>query len=242
MKRSDVAKLIPHDLFRIYRRSIYHDERYLHDRLKSEGPETPMDLSLKPCVEKGAIFIHIPKCAGISIALELFGCRAGGHLTLTNYKQIFSQKDFDRLFKFTFVRNPWDRLISAYHFICEGGMNESDKLVADHSVRRFTGFNDFVENYMMKENFEDILHFQHQWNFVCETDVSPPKVDFIGRYENLANDFQTVSASLGQSKTLPLSNASQSRPRDYRMSYTDRTRDIVREIYARDISLFGYSF
>ena len=56
------------------------------------------------------IFVHIPKAAGISINKSLFNNLGGGHIPLINYQLIFPKEEFENYFKFTIVRNPWDRL------------------------------------------------------------------------------------------------------------------------------------
>ena len=52
------------------------------------------------------IFVHIPKCAGVSIASSLFGNLGGGHATLSEYRLVFDCREFNRYFKFAVVRNP----------------------------------------------------------------------------------------------------------------------------------------
>lgn len=84
--------------------------------------------SYKPLDNLKCIFVHIPKTAGISISRSIFGNLGGGHTKIRDYELIFSAKDFNNYFKFTFVRNPWDRIFSAYRFLKNGGINEEDNL------------------------------------------------------------------------------------------------------------------
>jgi len=65
------------------------------------------------------IFVHIPKTAGVSICRSLFENLAGGHTTIAKYQIIFSKKEFDRYFKFTFkigVKSTFD-LYTYYPFV-----------------------------------------------------------------------------------------------------------------------------
>jgi hypothetical protein len=75
---------------------------------------------------------------------------------------------------------------------------------------------------------------------------SMKKVDFVGRYENLENDFKVVANELGLETgvTLPRLNSKNSRRkgRHYTEFYTKETRDLIAEIYAEDIKMFGYKF
>src|ERR1700746_1966012 len=69
------------------------------------------------------IFIHIPKTAGSSVVEVLFGERSR-HIPYFEYEQANPGK-FRRYFKFSFVRNPWDRLVFSYFFLRAGWMRET---------------------------------------------------------------------------------------------------------------------
>ena len=71
------------------------------------------------------IFIHIPKTAGSSIVEMLFN-EPSRHIPYFVYRDANPEK-FRQFFKFAFVRNPWDRLVSTYFFLREGGVNEDDR-------------------------------------------------------------------------------------------------------------------
>ncbi len=83
--------------------------------------------SLQPFDRLRCIFVHIPKAASVSVCRGLFGELAGGHAHIGVYQLAFSHLEFSSYFKFAFVRNPWDRLFSAYAFLRDGGMDESDR-------------------------------------------------------------------------------------------------------------------
>lgn len=69
------------------------------------------------------IFIHIPKVAGISLIHALgFEHEHRWHMPLKYYQHI-SEEKFEQYFKFAFVRNPWDRVFSAYQFLAQGGLS-----------------------------------------------------------------------------------------------------------------------
>lgn len=187
------------------------------------------------------IFVHIPKCAGISVVKSLFGDFDCGHTSLKRYQIMFSPEDFNRYFKFTIVRNPFDRLVSAFLFMKKGGINEKDKLWAERKFARYDDFDAFVKGWVNRWNVARALHFRPQSSFIC---ISPGRhrLDFIGYFENLESDFGLIANKLHINSSLITTNRNESREKDYRQYYTDETRAIVAEVYADDLNLLGYSF
>lgn len=81
------------------------------------------------CHQKKCIFIHIPKCAGTSIEqfikdhgrndlqfIGLYQNRSLHHLTAIELKIIIKEQIFHHYYKFSVVRNPYDRLLSEYYW------------------------------------------------------------------------------------------------------------------------------
>ncbi len=84
-----------------------------------------------------------------------------------------------------------------------------------------------------------LISYQHQ--FILD-DNGHLLVDFVGRFENLQDDFVYVCQRIGLPHlSLPHVNASHRRP-DYRSYYNEYTKHLVEEYFRRDIELFGYSF
>jgi len=157
---------------------------------------------------------------------------------------VFSKRDFESFFKFAFVRNPWDRLLSAYNFLTSGGMSEGDRLWAERNLSGISGFEEFVKGHLRKRNIFSSIHFIPQYRFLCRPHSTDVRVDFIGKYESLDRDFRTVreKIGLGTAGELPHFNRGKSGAGDYRQAYTRETRDIVAGVYRQDIELFGYAF
>jgi hypothetical protein len=196
--------------------------------------------SLAPFDELRCIFVHIPKCAGKSVGEALFGGFTG-HFYLRQYEMLFSREEFDRYFKFTFVRNPWDRTVSAFEFLKQGGLNQADREWAERHLARIDDFEQFCREWLTPENANDALFFTPQHRFLRLGSGFGPAVDFVGRVENLAEDFTHVAKRLGIDTSVPHLNRS-SRRSDFRSYYSPETRRIVESVYAEDIELFGYTF
>jgi hypothetical protein len=195
--------------------------------------------SMKPFDERRCIFVHIPKTAGVSVAKSLFGNLAGGHTRIATYKKVFSPEEFHSYFKFTFVRNPWDRVVSAFTFLKGEAISEWQWQWAHEHLAEFDSFEDFVLRWLTDENIPKGTHFDLQSGYVCDSG-DEPEVDYIGHFETLANDFSWIAEKLGVQAQLAQLNAS--KHRDYRGYYSDRTAAIVEKVYERDIEMFGYDF
>lgn len=191
------------------------------------------------------IFIHISKTAGTSIenVLRDESCQLLpnqwdtahvphtplNHLTLQELVDynILTAAQLNSYFKFCFVRNPWDRLIS--EIFCRWMSPWFQALTTEERIRRAcqlatapTG----VAN-----------HLRPQQDFVSAAGLA---MDFIGRFEYLEADFAYLCHLLGLTSTLPHLNRS---TRDaYQTYYTAETQALVAATYQRDIAAFHYEF
>ena len=138
------------------------------------------------------------------------------------------------------MRNPWDRLHSAYHFLRRDGLGEKDKLFAQTHLQ-FPSFDEFVKRWVNEENIRSFVHFLPQHHFLCLPGRRRPAVDFLGRFESLAEDYETVRARVPGAKPLEHLNRTDDRP-SYLDEYSDESREIVARVYRRDIAMLGYAF
>jgi len=204
--------------------------------------------------KKKIIFVHIPRCGGVSITLSdpIFNTEPNfdAHLRLNDYslKGYFGTQGPNEYFKFAFVRNPWDRLVSIYNFWKQ--QDESHPFWEWDSHRSLyikdnnISFRRFVREVFKKNPifFKDkrcsdfaVPHLRECFQYI------EGGIDFVGRFENLQKDFNTVCDKIGIDRiTLPHKN--KSRHKHYSKYYNRKTRKIVAEMYANDIKNFGYSF
>lgn len=230
------------------------------------------------CHPYRCVFLHIPKTGGISVEhvfLALVGLTwdtraplllrgnddpAKGpprlaHLKATEYVSCgyLTQEQFDAYFKFSFVRNPWDRMVSEYKY-------------RGHPMRMT--FKRWLLEHLPPPGFTDAYcHIVPQHEYLYDAD-GRLLADFVGRYESLQADFDVVCERLGIARTpLPHENRSLEAPRirslndikkrirrwlwtlrprnvypHYTQYYDAESRELVRRLYRRDIDTFGYAF
>jgi hypothetical protein len=202
------------------------------------NPSPKGDFSLKPFDEHQAIFIHITKTAGTSVAKSLFGYLPY-HYTAIQYRVFYGRETFKDYFKFAFVRNPWDRLYSAYRYLKAGGWNEEDKAWGKRHLSHYDDFNDFVLDWLTLDNIKKHIHFKPQYEFICDRNDNL-LIDYLAYFETLNEDFGKIAAHLNISTSLESHNKNPGN--SYMDVYSDHAKSRVAEIYAKDIALFGYSF
>jgi len=187
---------------------------------------------------KKCIFVHIPKTAGLSVCSGLLNINAVGHMPLGYYYRVLGDEKFNQYYKFTFVRNPWDRVFSAYNYLRKGGISKDDlkwKPVFD----QFNDFNDFVERWLDEENMFLILHFMPQIYFL-KSASGLIAFDFIGRFETLEEDYEKLRLRFN-GDPLKKVNITQ-KTQTYQDAYNQASIDKVAKLYQKDIEILGYDF
>ena len=187
-----------------------------------------------------AIFLHIPKTGGVWVAESLFDSHAASHTPLYMYLALYGARDFDRMFKFAFVRNPWTRLASAYHFLRAGGLTDTDRDWAEANMMDYEDINDFVETGLERPEIRNWVHFQNQTYFLRDPRTGRVGVDFLGRFETLRDDYAKVAARLGSSAELPHLNATKKTSKKG-PALSARSIRRIGEIYHEDAVALDYT-
>jgi len=183
-------------------------------------------------------FIHIPKTAGTSIhqwmnGLKNFDRDLNNHI-YEKCKRIAPSnkghpiretidKEFDELGTvFTVVRNPWDRFVSAYFFMIQGGMLSSG-----------TSFKHFVKN-------------KNLWKFISIKQVCYVEdTDIVMKFENITEDFKQVQDFYNDYRHLGHERETKNRKkRKYHEMYENDKKliDIIGNFYQEDVEKFGYKY
>lgn len=187
----------------------------------------------------GVIFVHVPKAAGTSVSHELYG-RSLGHLKAREIRAACPGA-FAHLFCFSLVRNPWDRVLSAYRFVRSGG-------TAVAGVRRaqrygggaFRSFDAFLHEWLVHQDLSRTDYvFQRQCDFLLDAD-GVLLVDHVGRVEAMADTLSVVGCRIGRPVPVRRMN-SLSTGEDFRRAYrSSEAIELVEAVYREDIQRFGY--
>ena len=196
--------------------------------------------------QKRFLFVHIPKTAGNSIqsalrdysedelialrkeqdGIERFGLRnpkykIRKHSTLSDYRDALGDEQFRVLYKFTCVRNPWDRMVS-YYFTPTQNPEAWNR----------TKFHEIISKAVSAQEYLRL----------DDRDEDPfANVNYVMRFENLADDFRAVCEAIGISPpALPQYNRSSRE--HYSNYYDDELCELVRTRFAAEIERFNYMF
>jgi hypothetical protein len=171
------------------------------------------------------------------------------HLSALEYVQCghITQQEFSGYYKFSFVRNPWARLVSEYRY---------------RNFLSHKNFKDFVMNKLPAPGRDDkYRHIMPQTEMLYD-EAGNLLVDFVGKFEHLQHDFDQVCKHLGfEDSSLPHINSSDKKSRELRRKvrnflhrndeselrnyvdfYDTETRETVSKLYRADIENFGYNF
>lgn len=210
-------------------------------------------------MDKNIIFIWIPKTAGTSIWSHLV--KQGnsvdklwiqpdkfknqkivtfGHISIPSLlsQGIMSAYYFNNSFKFAFVRNPWDRLVSLYYYF------RSNRTYKKRYISTIKDFDFFCKNLHVPTigfyNVKGLSQCNNQADWLLDKD-GRLLVDFIGRFENLQEDYKKVCDIIGL-KPIRLPHLKKTKRYHYSVYYNKETKQIIADRFKKDIGMFNYDF
>lgn len=195
------------------------------------------------------VFVHIQKTGGSSVRKILVP-------KLLDYEEVGFKHDLSKwhwqmlpdwndCYKFCFVRNPWERLVSWYSMVMQKQslLAQSQNKLWQYAITESKSFEEFV-----KKCTEEISDYGGRKSFAynqidyISDENGKILVDFIGRYENFSGDMRHVAHTLGIEEDVVPVHENRSKHRHYSSYYSEELKAIVADRYARDIEFFGYEF
>lgn len=145
----------------------------------------------------------------------------------------FPGDDVNGFFKFAFVRNPWDRLLSCW---CD--KRYVNKHTSKEAKGEQTPFKDYVKSYRGENMY---LHTNRHAQMQCAAFLNV-EMDFVGRLENAHEDFSAICDRLDVDPPEEILHKNITDHKHYTEYYDDETRKIVEDMYRDDIEMFNYKY
>ncbi len=208
------------------------------------------------------IFIHIPKTAGSSIERALmqssgefrffkpedfnveklpphvYGYNGINRWDIKHLPARFLKDSYNDYFKFCFVRNPWDLVVSCYFWWIQQTKMEFRKLQG--KLLEKIGFTNYAVS-CYTDYINEIFHCgMGQCYWIMDEDNKTAIVDYIGHFENLQEDFNTVCEIVGIEK-IQLATVNKSEHKPFYEYYDDTVAKLIEYKYMWDVKRFGYT-
>lgn len=155
-------------------------------------------------------------------------CKFNSHLHALEIEELLPSEIYNKFYKFGFVRNPWDWQVSLYHYMSQIKDHHQGEL-----AKKFSSFDEYLEWRVNNDKRTQKDFFYDKSNNL--------KVDFVGKLENLTNDFNFICKQIGINASLEHKNSSK-RSNDYRKYYNTHTKNLLADHFEDDIKLFNYEF
>lgn len=187
--------------------------------------------------KRKSIYYGIPKVASTSLQNILY--MKGFKRIDLNQGEGYKERN---CFKFALVRNPYDKLVSCY----ENKIKKPYDLwvVATNYKKIYEDmpFKEFVKAISSIPDNEADRHFKSQCFFLMSKQgkLIP---DFIGKFENLEEDYKKICKKIGIKNPPKLPHKRKSiRKKTYKDYYDEETKKLIYERYKKDFQFFGYEF
>lgn len=186
----------------------------------------------------GALFVHIPKTAGVSVCHAIYGTdELFDHAPASGW-QHFNPERFKRLFSFSLMREPADRFGSAFYYLRNVALTDKDNAFGRRVLAAFNTPDALLvamaRDRILRAKVMSWVHFTPQAWYLTDR-AGQVIVDYIGRVETFDDSMDEIAARIGKSYTPIHSNASK-RPKSLDLS--PPARSMLERLYAEDFALY----
>ncbi len=154
----------------------------------------------------------------------------------------YDYKTLKNAWSFAFVRNPWDRLVSTYHSQVENSLEPCFQTHPEYNIVEGMTFPSFIKQ-IQKLSYPPEwwdAHIRPQWYSTCNW-RQEIILDYIGKFENYTEDLRNIQKHMSLEPIRP-KTINKTKREHYQCYYNHITKNIVAEIYEKDIDLFKYSY
>lgn len=161
-------------------------------------------------------------------------------LEVKNKINKINKEIWDGYFKFAFVRNPWDRLVSAFYHFKETNKDRVFSKLSKvcNKKGKYITFKEFVIACLVNKAIKNI-HWEPQYLVVCDKDKNII-LDHIARFERFDEEISFIFNKIKLDEKINHLNFS--KHEHYTYYYDEETINIAEEYYKTDIEMFGYKF
>ena len=135
-------------------------------------------------------------------------------------------ENWDNYFKFAFVRNPWDLIVSWFSFY-------------NTPRRRKQGTSVSFDEWIERKIWQNKLEFRQCYDRIYDNN-DKLMIDYVGKLEFINIDFKRICKKIGIKQTLEHKNRSRHKP--YQYYYNEKTKQVIANLFHKDIELFKYKF
>lgn len=192
------------------------------------------------------IFVHVQRTAGSSVEKWLCGEDwwriepETKHMLVSQAKRKYSKYWHD-YFKFSIVRNPWDRVVSMTKFGEFLGVHLKNRIINVDKYKNKYGYPLTIENdprFSKRKNLVNENHSEHQ----VYQNILDDELDFVATYENLYEDMKYVKDKIGIKTPFNYKRAQTKNKKDYRTYYNEEKIEEIRDLYYWDVVNYNYEF
>lgn len=181
------------------------------------------------------IFISIPKTGTISVRQSLGLNSRYNHMPAKKIRNKIGEEKWSECYKFSFIRNPYDRLVSWYFFHKD---TQNIKLYKQYNFKQWLF--DGCPNHWTKGTGSGTLKPLSLHDYLLDEEDNL-MVDFVGRVESINKDFQELTKIIGV-PPVKLKHTNRSKRKNYQTYYDKESRGQVQKLFAKDLELFKYKF
>lgn len=214
--------------------------QYFHAFWSRSLPIYQAPLAVQDAV--GALFVHIPKTAGVSVCKAIYGTnQLFGHAPAQGWRSQDPER-YAGLFTFSLMREPSDRFFSAFYYLRNGALTEKDNNFAVRHLRHFDTpdalLNAMSCSRLLRARVMSWVHFTPQSWYLTDRSGNVI-VDYIGRVETFDKSMAEIAARLGKPYEPTHTNASK---RPETLTLSPPARATLERLYKADFQLYRSRF